>query len=207
MAANYWTMQGSATYNRWCAGLIGSLRMARSSGWSHEEPLLYYLTARLMLARVGQSRYVSQMHARGLVRGPVETDDRAVSHIDAAKIVIARGPVDEVVNQDQEIPPFIDLVEPLGRLLGLCASEECAIYLDQLDKSMPLFFVSEAVKQSATEQHLSPLQHLNGNVLAQYWVLGKTGSAFARYVDTTRWRGDLYHIQNVAALLRGWTRQ
>jgi hypothetical protein len=205
LAANYWTMQGSATYNRWCAGLIGVLRMARSEGWSHEEPMLYYLAARLMLARMGQARCVSEMHARGLVRGPVETDDRAVSHIDAAKIVIARGPVGEVVNQDQEIPPFIDLVEPLGRLLGQCASDECGIYLDHLDTSMPLFFVSEAVKQSATEQHISPLQHLNGNVLAQYWVLDKTGPAFARYVDTTRLLGDLYYIQNVSALLQSWS--
>jgi hypothetical protein len=77
--------------------------------------------------------------------------------------------------------------------------------LDHLDRSMPLFFVSEAVKQSATEQHLSPLQHLNGNVLAQYWVLDKTGPAFARYVDTTRMLGDLYYIQNVSALLHSWS--
>ena len=38
-----------------------------------------------------------------------------------------------------------------------------------------------------------------GNVLAQYWVLGKRGSDFLRYVDATRFRGDLYYLENLAA--------
>ena len=38
-------------------------------------------------------------------------------------------------------------------------------------------------------------------MLAQYWVLGKRGEAFRRYVDTTRFKGDLYYIRNLAALI------
>jgi hypothetical protein len=43
------------------------------------------------------------------------------------------------------------------------------------------------------------LQYYNGNVLAQYWILGKQGKDFTRYIDTTRFLGDLYTIQNLAA--------
>ena len=44
-----------------------------------------------------------------------------------------------------------------------------------------------------------------GNVLAQHWVLGKTGDAVARYVDTTRFLGDLYHVRNLAAAIQSYS--
>ena len=60
---------------------------------------------------------------------------------------------------------------------------------------------SEAPKQGATEHRTCPLQHTSGSVLAQSWVLGKRGRAFSRYVDTTRFLGDLYYIRNLAAAI------
>jgi len=112
--------------------------------------------------------------------------------------------LDAGTGKEKFIPPFIDLVQPVGRWLRLTGRDGCAIYLDQLDRSMPLWYLSEAVKQSATEQRLSPLQHYNGNVLAQYWVLGKRKGDFLRYVDTTRFKGDLYYVQNLAAALQSY---
>lgn len=103
------------------------------------------------------------------------------------------------VHQNQEIPPFNDLTEEVGRLLGKYTRAECKIYLDHLDYSLPLWYISEAPKQQATEHRTSPLQNYNGNVPAQYWILGKRHEAFTRYIDTTRFIGDLYYIQNPAA--------
>jgi hypothetical protein len=40
-----------------------------------------------------------------------------------------------------------------------------------------------------------------GNVLAQSWILGKRGAGYLRYVDTTRFTGDLYYVQNLATAL------
>ena len=197
----YWDLQGSATYNRWAAGMAGFVRMARTAEWEKEERLGWYLFGKLAMARAAQGRYVAEMHKRGLVRGDAKDDDRCVAHIDERNVVIARGSISEVVSEDQEIPPFIDLVEPVGRIIGDRAQAGSETYLNQLDRSMPMWYISEAPKQSATEQRISPLQHLNGNVLAQYWVLGKKGKAFERYVDTTRFKGDLYFIQNISAAI------
>ena len=88
--------------------------------------------------------------------------------------------------------------------LGDYAQDECRIYLDYLDYAVPYWYLSEGPKQSATEHRTCPLQHLNGNVLAQYWVLGKQGVEFARYVDTTRFKGDLYYIQNLVAAINSF---
>jgi hypothetical protein len=33
------------------------------------------------------------------------------------------------------------------------------------------------------------------------WVLGKKGEEFRRYVDATRFRGDLFRTQNLAAAI------
>ncbi|MCU0918118.1 MAG: hypothetical protein MUC88_26680 [Planctomycetes bacterium] len=108
------------------------------------------------------------------------------------------------VHQNQETPLFNDLVEEVGRLLGRCAQAECRTYLSHLDYSLPLWYISEAPKEQATEHRTTPLQYYSGNVLAQYWILGKRGDEFARYLDTTRFSGDLYHIQNLAACLRSY---
>ena len=100
------------------------------------------------------------------------------------------------VHSNQELPPFYDLTPEVGQWLGTHAAKECKRYLDHLDRSVPLWYLSEAPKQTATEQRTCPLQYLSGNVLAQYWVLGKTGDVMARYVDTTRFVGDFYYIRN-----------
>jgi len=202
----YYNLQGSATYNRWLAGAIGLTRIARRYGWENEEKLGYYLVAKLAVARIAQARYVSEMHRHGLIRGDAKDDNRTLLHIDTACAVIGRGPLEVGVHQNQEIPPFYDLTEEVGRLLGKYAAAECRIYLDHLDHSLPLWYIGEAPKQQATEHRTSPLQNYNGNVLAQYWILGKRRDAFTRYVDTTRFLGDLYHIQNLAAAINSYTR-
>jgi hypothetical protein len=48
------------------------------------------------------------------------------------------------VHQNQETPPFNDLVEEVGRLLGRYARPECRTYLDQLDYSLPFWYIGEA---------------------------------------------------------------
>lgn len=201
-AVFYYNLQGAATYNRWLAGAIGAARLARRYGWDEEYERACCLVAGLSVARVAQARYVAQMHRHGLVRGEACDDNRTLLHIDAGCAVVGRGPLEVGVHQNQEIPPFNDLVEEVGRLLGRYARPECRTYLDQLDYSLPLWYLSEAPKQQATEHRTTPLQYYNGNVLAQYWILGRRRDDFARYLDTTRFLGDLYYLQNLAACLQ-----
>ena len=198
-AVFYYNLQGAATYNRWLAGAIGFARLAHRYGWQEEEKLGYYLVGKLAMARIAQARYMPQMYQYGLVRGEAKNDNRTLLHIDTGCAVVGRGPIELGVHQNQEIPPFNDLVEEVGLLLGRYARAECKIYLDHLDYSLPFWYVSEAPKQQATEHRTTPLQYYNGNVLAQYWILGKRREDFTRYVDVTRFLGDLYYIQNLAA--------
>jgi hypothetical protein len=200
----YFTLQGQATYNTWLAGAIGFVRLARRFGWTEEEKLGLYLVGKLAVARIGQARYVAEMHRRGLVRGKPEDDWRTLTHIDGRCALVGWGGMMGGVHQDQELPPFIDLVEEVGRWLGRYARPACRIYLDRLDHDIPYWFLSEAPKLGATEHRTCPLQHTNGNVLAQYWILGKRGRGFTRYLDATRFKGDLYYIQNLAAALDGY---
>lgn len=195
----YYNLQGAATYNRWLAGAIGFTRLARRCGWEQEEKLGCYLVAKLAMARVAQAHYLKAMYRHGLVRGKFEDDNRALLHVDTGSVIVGRGPIETGVHQNQEIPPFNDLIEEVGRLLGRYAASECRVYLDHLDYSLPFWYISEAPKQQATEHRTSPLQNHNGNVLAQYWILGKRREDFTRYIDVTRFVGDLYYIQNLAA--------
>jgi len=204
-AVFYYNLQGAATYNRWLAGAIGFTRMARRYGWAEEEKLGCYLMAKLAMARIAQAHYVAQMYQHGLVQGQADRDNRAVLHIDTGCTVIGRGPMEVGVHQNQETPPFNDLVEEVGRLLGSHARAECKVYLDHLDYSLPFWYISEAPKEQATEQRTTSLQYYNGNVLAQYWILGKRQDDFTRYIDTTRFLGDLYYIQNLAAGIDSYT--
>ncbi len=203
----YFNLQGQATYNSWLAGAIGFTRLARKYGWDIEEDIGHYLVGKLAMARVGQARYVAEMHRMGNVPGDEKDDWRALAHIDATCAVVGWGPLGAGVHEEQEFPPFIDLVEEVGYLLAEYARDECRIYLDYLDYAVPYWYLSEAPKQSATEHRTCPLQHLNGNVLAQYWILGKRGKEFVRYVDTTRFRGDLYYIQNLSAAIDSFTEE
>jgi hypothetical protein len=139
------------------------------------------------------------MHRMGLVRGEAKDDWRTLLHIDETCTIVGWGPLMAGVFQDQELPPFIDLVEEVGLLLGAHAQPACRVYLDTLDYAIPFWYLSEGPKLQATEHRTLPLQHYNGNVLAQFWVLGKKGDAFRRYVDVSRFRGDLYYIQNLVA--------
>ena len=198
---SYYRRNGQSTYNSWLAGAIGMVRLARQSGWKEGEELGWYLFGKLAIARVGQARYTAELHRMGLVRGDEKDDWRTIVHIDREAAIVLRGSVFSVVRADQEIPPFIDLVEEVGRFLGRHACEECRIYLDNLDESMALWWISESPKQSASEQRLCPLQHKSGNVLAQCWILGKRKEDFRRYVDATRFKGDFYYIENLAALI------
>jgi len=200
----YYNLQGAATYNRWLAGAIGAARLAGRYDWQQERARAYYLLATLSAARVAQARYVAQMHRHGLVRGEAGDDNRTLLHIDAGCVVIGRGPLEVGVHQNQEIPPFNDLVEEVGRLLGTYAKEECRTYLDHLDCSLPFWYISEAPKGQATEHRTTPLQYYSGNVLAHCWILDKRRDDFARYIDSTRFLGDLYYLQNLAACLRSY---
>jgi hypothetical protein len=202
--ARFLTLQGSAAYNSWLGGAIGLARLARREGWKAEEDLGWFLAGKFAMARIGQARYVAEMHRMGLVRGKPEEDYRAVSHIDPSCTTVRWGPVGTGVQEDQEFPPFIDLVPEAGALLAAYARAECAVYLAYLDDAVPYWYLSEAPKQSATEHRTCPLWHLNGNVLAQAWVLGKKGEEFRRYVDATRFKGDLFYIQNVVAAIESF---
>jgi len=206
-AVFYYNLQGAATYNRWLAGAIGFTRIARRNGWEQQAEMGMYLAAKLTAARVGIARYVSQMHENGLVAGPAEEDNRCVVHIDTGCVIIGRGPMETGVHQNQEAPPFNDLTEEVGRLLGKYASEECGRYLRHMDYSLPLWYISEAPKQQATEHRTTPLQYYNGNVLAQYWILHKRRDEFSHYIDTSRFTGDLYYIQNLAAGVESWSKK
>lgn len=198
---SYYRRNGQSTYNNWLAGSIGLVRLAREFGWTDEEALGRYLFGKLAMARIGQARYTAELHRMGLMRGNEKDDWRTLVHVDRNCAIVLRGSVYAVVREDQEVPPFIDLVEEVGRMLGRHAREECRTYLNNLDESMPLWWISEAPKQSASEQRLCPLQHKSGNVLAQYWILGKTREEFRHYVDTTRFKGDFFYIHNLAALI------
>jgi hypothetical protein len=198
---SYYRRNGQSTYNSWLAGAIGLVRLARELGWSEEKSLGWYLFGKLAMARIGQARYTAELHRMGLVRGDEKKDWRTLVHIDRNGAIVLRGSIVSVVREDQEVPPFIDLVEEVGLMLGRHAREECRIYLNNLDESMSLWWISEAPKQSASEQRLCPLQHKSGNVLAQYWILRKKQEEFRRYVDTTRFKGDFFYIQNMAALI------
>jgi len=197
----FMTLQGSAAYNSWLGGAMGLARLARSQGWREEEGLGWCLAGKLAMARIGQARYVAEMHRMGLVRGKAEDDYRAVSHIDETCTIVRWGPITTVTMEDQEFPPFIDLVPEVGRMLAAHARAECAVYLDYLDYGVPYWYLSEAPKQSATEHRTCPLWHQGGNVAAMAWVLGKKGEEFRRYVDATRFRGDLFRTQNLVAAI------
>jgi hypothetical protein len=197
--------QGQAVYNAWVAGALGFVRLGRRFEWE-ETSLGYYALAKLAMARVAQARYVEQLHAMGLARGPLTEEGRHLCHIDRSCALLQWStPYGRAV--DQEFAPFIDLVGEVGALLRTHAQPGCRIYLDYLDYAVPFWFLVEAPKQSACEQRVCPFQHYNGNVLAQYWILGKRGEAFRNYVDTTRFTGDLFYIQNLAALLDSFARQ
>ena len=200
----YFNLQGQATYNSWLAGVIGFTRLAGRYVWETEEDVGYYLAGKLAMARIAQARYVAEMHRMGNVRSAEEDDWRTLLHIDTTCAVVGCGPMGSGVHEEQEFPPFIDLVEEVGHLLEDYAQDECSTYLDYLDYAVPYWYLSEGPKQSATEHRTCPLQHLNGNVLAQYWVLGKQGVEFARYLDTTRFKGDLYYIQNLVAAINSF---
>ena len=197
----FMTLQGSAAYNSWLGGAIGMVRLARREGWKDEENLGWCLAGQLAMARIGQARYVAEMHRMGLARGKAEEDYRAVSHIDETCTIVRWGPITTITHEDQEFPPFIDLVPEVGRLLAAHARAECATYLGYLDNSVPYWYLSEAPKQSATEHRTCPLWHQSGNVAAQAWVRGKTGDEFRRYVDATRFKGDLFYIQNLVTAI------
>jgi len=202
--ARFTTLQGSAAYNAWLAGAIGLARLAGRNGWHDVETTARHLAGKFALARVAQAHYVDQMHRMGLVRGEAEDDHRSVVHIDQLCTIIRCGPVTTISGQDQELPPFIDLVPEVGRLLAEYARPECATYLEYLDDAMPYWYLSEAPKQSATEHHLCPLWHQSGNVPAQAWILGKRGEEFRRYVDATRFCGDLFAIHNLVTAIRSY---
>jgi len=202
---NYFDRNGQASCNVRLAGAIATVRLARKYGWQDTEKLAWYLFGKLALARVGMARYTAELHRMGLVDGPPQRDWRTLVHVDRTCVLTYRGHISTVVREDQEIPPFIGLVEEVGLLLGAHARQECGYYLDNLDRSMSLWYLSEAPKQSGSEHRLCPLQHKSGNVLAQYWVLGRCGEAFRRYVDVTRFKGDLYYIQNLAALIESYS--
>jgi hypothetical protein len=202
--ARFMTLQGSAAYNSWLGGAIGMARLARRKGWKDEENLGWCLAGKLAMARIGQARYVAEMHRRGLVCGKAEEDYRAVSHIDDTCTIVRWGPLTTVVHEDQEFPPLIDLVPEVGRLLAAHARAECAAYLGYLDYAVPYWYLSEAPKQSATEHRTCPLWHQSGNVAAHAWVLGKKGDEFRRYVDATRFKGDLFYIQNLATAIEAY---
>jgi hypothetical protein len=199
--AGYDERNGQAATNGWIAGAIGTARLAKRFGWPEEEKLAWYLFGKLALARIGQARYTAELHRVKIVNDTEFQDYRTLVHIDRRAAIVLRGSPKPTVYEDQELPPFIDLVPEEGRLLGTHASLECRIYLSHLDGSMPLWWVSEAPKQSASEQRLCPLQYKNGNVLAERWIAGKRGDDFTRYVDTTRFTGDLYYIQNLVAAI------
>ena len=198
------TLQGSAAYNSWLAGAAGLARMARAEGWQDEARLGAVLAAKCAMARLAHARYVAEMHAAGLVRGEVADDFRAVSHVDADCVLVRWGPVTTGVMEDQEFPPFADLTPEVGRWLGARARPDCARYLDYLDAAVPYWYLSEAPKQSATEHRLCPLWHQCGTVPAQAWVLGKRREAYRRYVDATRFTGDLYYIENLVTGIEAW---
>jgi hypothetical protein len=200
----FMNLQGSAAYNSWLAGAVGVLRLARRHNWQEEQAIAAYLAGKLAIARVAQARYVAEMHRRGLVRGQAEGDWRAVSHIDEYAAIVRWGALGAIVTQDQEFPPFIDLTEPVGRMLADYVQPESRQYLSHLDRAVPFWYLSEAPKQGATEHRTCPLVHLNGNVLAQHWILGRRGESFRRYVDTSRFVGDLYYLQNLIALIRSY---
>jgi len=200
----FMTLQGSAAYNSWLGGAIGMVRLARREGWKDEENLGWCLAGKLAMARIGQARYVAEMYKTGLARGKAEDDYRAVSHIDETCTIVRWGPITSVTHEDQEFPPFIDLVPEVGRLLAAHARAECGAYLGYLDSSVPYWYLSEAPKQSATEHRTCPLWHQSGNVPAQAWVLGKKGEEFRRYVDATRFKGDLFYIQNLVTAIEAY---
>ena len=202
--ARFMTLQGSAAYNSWLGGAIGLARLARRQGWKDQENLGSCLAGKLAMARIGQARYVAEMHKMGLVRGETAEDYRAVSHIDETCTIVRWGPITTVTHEDQEFPPFIDLTPEVGRLLAAHARAECAAYLDYLDHGVPYWYLSEAPKQSATEHRTCPLWHQSGNVAAEAWVLGKKGDEFRRYVDTTRFKGDLFYIQNLVTAIEAY---
>lgn len=204
MQLRFMNLQGSAAYNSWLAGAVGVLRLAHRHGWQPEEAMAAHLVVKLAMARVGQAHYVRQMYRYGLVRGKPEDDWRAVAHIDEVGTIVRWGAMGAVTAQDQELPVFIDLTEPVGRLLADYAQAECRQYLGHLDRAIPFWYLSEAPKQGAIEHRTCPLVHVNGNVLAQYWILERTGEDFRRYVDTSRFLGDLYYLQNLAALIRSY---
>lgn len=195
--------QGQAAYNSWVAGAIGLTRCARRYGWENGEQMGIYLFGKLAAARVAQARYVAEMHRTGALRGPAAGDGRSLCHIDTRCALLQWGHC----AYDQHFPPFVDLVPEVGRLLHDYARAECRAYLDYLDYAVPFWWLSEAPKQSSLEHRTSPLLNCQGNVLAQYWILGKRGKAFARYVDNSRFTGDLFYLQNVAALLESYSRQ
>lgn len=201
IGGSWYERNDQAALNNWLAGALGLARLADRYGWDDIARDARYLFAMLAVARVGQARYVQQMHERGLVLGPTSEDWRTLVHIDRRCAIVLRGDIKPVVVEDQELPPFLDLTPEVGRLLQQNASEACRVYLQHLDRALPLWYLSEAPKQSASEQRLCPLLHKSGNVLAQYWILGKRGDEFRRYVDTTRFIGDLDYIQNVSALI------
>jgi len=203
----FMTLQGSAAYNAWLAGAIGCARLARKHDWQEEERLACGLVAKLALARVGQARYVEELQRMGVVRGRPADDYRAVSHIDERCTMVRWGPVTPGVSEDQEFPPFIDLVPEVGCLLADYAQRQCSVYMNYLDYAAPYWYLSEAPKQSATEHHLCPLWHQSGNVPAQAWIVGKRGTEFSRYVDATRFRGDLFAIQNLVTAIEAGSAQ
>lgn len=202
--ARFTTLQGSAAYNAWLAGAIGLGRLSRKHGWQEQQRLASLLVGKLALARIGQGRYVEELHRMGVVRGKPEDDYRAVSHIDERCTIVRWGPLTTGVAEDQEFPPFIDLVPEVGRLLADYARSPCAVYLEYLDRAAPYWYLSEAPKQSATEHHLCPLWHQSGNVPAQTWILGKRGREFGRYVDVTRFRGDLFAMENLVTAIEAY---
>jgi hypothetical protein len=202
--ARFTSLQGSAAYNAWLAGAIGLSRFAARHGWQDVEATASVLAVKLALARVAQARYVEQMHRMGLVRGECGDDHRSVVHIDQLCTIVRCGPITTISGQDQELPPFIDLVPEVGRLLAGHARAQCAVYLDYLDDAMPYWYLSEAPKQSATEHRLCPLWHQSGNVAAQAWILGKRDDEFRRYIDATRFRGDLFAIHNLATAIESY---
>lgn len=203
---NYHDRNGQATANVNTGGGVGLVRLARNHGWDDLNEAGTYMLAKCMIQRVGMARYTAELHRRGLVDGDAAEDWRTLVHVDGQKVLTYRGHVNTVVRLDQETPPFNELTREVGLLLGRYARQECETYLHQLDRTMSLWYISEAPKQGATEQRLCPLQYKSGNVLAQYWILGRTGEQFRRYVDVTRFIGDLYYIANTAMLVESYGR-
>jgi len=220
---------GVGDANRWLAGLIGFVRLARRQGAATHEALGRYLFARAAALRFAMGKLPRWLHEAGRVGAPKDPKwyakaidlARQPADLDGYPFALDwRGPQDDIrqvvvldefgpslrvalrVGSAGRLAPFRFLVPETARFLRGHLREESATFVHHTESFMPDWEV--AWGDAVLGSEASAVMHGNACdlFLAKAYVLGETPQALRRWLDIP-WCpvGDYYYMAKLAATI------